>query len=188
MKEKSLIKILPIVRKNKMLRTLSILSVVFLIIIVAVFAVTLSYKEKTQASQSEIEKNLATLEDLQDLIQQESESSTENDLSQKKSFAEYEEVIPFITFLESLFSVIDPKTEITIKSHENQIFIDHFADYQVLFKAGQSKELFFKALEELHDSRFITHIINFELDYKPAEDGQFNKLNQVELVIRLFLK
>ena len=66
--------------------------------------------------------------------------------------------------------------------------MDHFADYQVRLKTGQNKELFFRALEELYNSRFITHMLNFELDYKPAEDGKFNRLNQVEFVVRLFLK
>lgn len=188
MKEKSFAKILPIVKKNKMLRTLSLLSIVFLVITVALIVIAFSYGEKTQANQSEIEKNLATFENLQSLIQQESGTSAKNALLQKKSFAEYEEVIPFITFLENLFAVIDPKVEITIKSHENQIFMDHFADYQIRLKAGQNKELFFKALEELYESRFITHMLNFEMDYKPTEDGKFNQLSQIEFVVRLFLK
>lgn len=184
MKEKSLAKILPLVKKNKMLRTLSLLSVAFLVITGVLIVIAFSYEEKTQANQSEIEKNLTTLENLQTLIQEDPES----DSSPKKSFAEYEEVIPFITFLENLFAVIDPKVEITIKSHESQIYIDHFADYQIRLKIGENKKIFFKALEELHESSFITHVLNFELDYKPEENEKLNQLSQVEFVIRLFLK
>ena len=110
------------------------------------------------------------------------------DLFQKKSFANYEEVVPFIAFLESLFTVIDPDAEVIIKSKENQIFIDHFADYTVYFEVNENKELIFKALDELDKSRFIINILNFSMDYKPAGDENLNQLSEVELVIRLFLK
>ncbi len=96
--------------------------------------------------------------------------------------------IPARTFLENLFSAVDPDAEIIIKSKENQIFIDHFADYTVKLEIKEKKDLFYMALDELDKSRFIINILGFSMNYKPAEDRSINQLDEAELTIRLFLR
>ena len=181
-------KIWPIVKRNKILRSLSLLIGLLIVLIAVLISTFLSYQQKIQINHEEIDKNLILFESLQNIAQAEIQESTENNLFQKKSFASYEEVIPFIAFLENLFSVIDPDAEIIIKSREKQIFIDHFADYSVHLEVKGNKTLFYKALDELKQSRFIINILSFNVDYKPTGEDGLNQLDEVEFVIRLFLK
>lgn len=158
------------------------------VLIIAFASITISYGQKYQENQTEIEKNQILLQSLQTISQTESEKTPEDDLLQKKSFASYEEVIPFIAFLESLFTIIDPDAEVIIKSRENQIFIDHFANYTVKLEINGHTDLLYKAIDELGKSRFIINILNFNMDYKPIGEEAINQLDEVELAIRLFLK
>ena len=181
-------KIWPIIKKNKILRSLSLLIGLLVVLIVVLISTFLSYQKKIQINHEEIDKNLIFFEGLQNIAQAKTQESTENNLFQKKSFSSYEEVIPFIAFLENLFSVIDPDAEIVIKSREKQIFIDHFADYSVGLEVKGNKTLFYKALDELKQSRFIINILSFNMDYKPAGEERLNQLDEIEFAIRLFLK
>ncbi len=158
------------------------------LMIVATIFVQFSYREKFQVDQIEIQKNKEFLENLQVIARSEDKADPEDSIFLKKSFATYEEVVPFIAFLESLFSAVDPDAEIIIKSRENQIFINHFADYTIHLEINENKNLLLKAFEELEDSRFITATTNFNIDYKPTGDENLNKLTDVELTVRLFLK
>jgi len=148
----------------------------------------LSYRSKYQSNQDEILKNEQAYQNLQAVAQADVQALAEDDVFLKKSFADYEEVVPFIAFLESLFGVIDPKAEIIIKSKEEQIFLDHFADYTVQMEIRDTEDLLYKAFDELEDSRFITNLMNFEMNYKPVGDEGLNSLDNVEFTIRLFLK
>lgn len=139
-------------------------------------------------NQEEILKNEQAYKNLQVIVQSNIQAFAEDDVFLKKSFADYEEVVPFIAFLESLFGVIDPEAEIIIKSKEEQIFLDHFADYTVQMDIKDTENLLYKAFGELENSRFIINLMNFTMDYKPVGDEGLNVLDHVEFTIRLFLK
>ncbi len=170
-----------------MLRSLNLLIALLVLLVVILIGSIFNFRQKIQANQEEVEKNIILFQNLQVIVQAEDQEISGDDLFLKKSFASYEEVVPFIAFLESLFSDIDPDAEIIVKSRESQIFIDHFADYTVKLDIGSNKEFLYKTLEELDQSRFIINILSFNMDYKPDEE-KLNRLDTVELKIRLFLK
>jgi len=174
-------KIWKIILKRKSLRVFGFLSVIFILLTIASVVADNSYKNKNIANRNEIQQTKDTLMNLQLL------AAKDDELSQFKEFAEYEEVIPFITYLESLFTMVDPKAELTIRSQEKQIFIDHFADYKIILKIGAKKDLFFMALDELYNSRYINKLINFTMNYKPDEDNA-SQFTNAEITIRLYLK
>lgn len=178
------------VRKNRWLRVLSILSVLFLLFSITFTVSFFHYRKRAKAVYTEIERSKTTYAGLESLLSMEEEplKDTEDNYADRKAFAPYEEVVPFISLLESLFTTVDPKAEITIKSREEQIFIDHFADYGVKLKIGQNKDLFFKALDELSNTRYIAKWISFNVHYKSLEDGSQNTLAEAEFTVRLFLK
>lgn len=181
-------KIWLIVKENKFLRSLCLLIGLLIVLIVVLMGTTSSYQQKTQVNHEEIDKNIILFKSLQNTAQAEAKEVAENNIFLKKSFASYEEVIPFIAFLENLFSAIDPDAAIIIKSREKQIFIDHFADYSVRLDVKGNKTLFYEALDELKQSRFIINVLSFNMDYKPAGEDRLSQLDEVEFVIRLFLK
>lgn len=186
----NLAKTLAVIKNNMFLRILSILNIVFIIFISGFLIASLSFKNNVVENISEIETHKQTLESLELIAQQElnGELDAASDILEKKSFAKYEEVIPFIAILESLFSTIDPKAEITIKSKESQIYIDHYADYQINLEVGEEKKvLFLKAFDELYNSRFITMIRNFSVIYKASEANDKNEFAEAEFIIRLYL-
>jgi hypothetical protein len=179
-----------IILKNRMLRTLSLLCAVFVLFSIIFLFMFFSYRQKIADNDIKIEQAQQTLANLQYLATLEKQGvgdTIETSLFAKKSFVGYEEVIPFIAMLESLFTMIDPKAEITIRSEEEQIFTDHFADYYVHLKIDDKKELFFKALDELYNSRFVTKITDFNMQYKAAEDSDKNEFSEIEFIIRLYL-
>jgi len=181
-------KIWPITKKHKVLRTLCLLCVIFLLLICVFFALKLVYANRIEVNKKQIAKNEQELTALQRLIlDTQNKNNLDISLFQDKSFASYDEVVPFIALLEKMFEKIDPKAEIVVKSQEDQIFIDHFADYNVKLKIND-KDAFFKALQELNDSRFIIKIMNFMMQYKTDETGKKNDLDETEFIIRLFLK
>ena len=187
--ENKTVKIFGIIKHNMLLRILGMLNVIFLIFIIVFLAIGFSYGEKILMNKQQIESSRQALESLVTLAElKESKDEETLNILQKKSFAKYDEVVTFIAILESLFSTIDPKSEITVKSKEEQIYLDHYADYSVLLKVGEDKkELFLKALDELYNSRFITKIINFTINYKPPAEDNLNEMEQAELTIRLYL-
>lgn len=179
-------KTLSIILKSKTLRVFSILSITFLILSITLASFAHSYENKIKTNDTKVQLTQKKLSDLQYLVNIETESD-DDEILELKSFATYEEVIPFITFLESLFAIIDPNSEVTLKSNEKQIFIDHFANYKVNLETGTKKELFFKALDELHNTQFITKLMGFTMNYRPTENNGGNELYEVEVDIRLFL-
>ena len=181
------IKVLKIVMKSKMLRILTVLSIAALIISIALISVSVSYNRKIAANDVEIEKAQEQLSTLQLLVS----TGDEEEIQQKignKEFATYEEVVPFIGLLESLFAIIDKEASILVKTTEDQIFMDHYADYEVNLELKNNKELFYKALDQLHNSRYITRILSYNLNYKPESEGTRNTLTEVSFVIRLYFE
>jgi len=178
----------PIIKSSKILRSLNLLIALLVVLIIVSVSIQLSFRSKYQMNQEEVLKNEQAYQNLQIIAQSNVQAFAEDDVFLKKSFADYEEVVPFIAFLESLFSVIDPKAEIIIKSKEEQIFIDHFADYTVQMDIKGAESILYKAFDELENSRFIMNLMNFEMGYKPIGDEGTNLLDRVEFTIRLFLK
>ncbi|MBU0577991.1 hypothetical protein KJ742_06600 [Patescibacteria group bacterium] len=176
-----------LILKKRVLRILTLLNVVFLIVSIVFLSLFLSYYKKVKENETKIVQTQQTLADLQYLVEIDFNGQIDSDILDEKSFAQYDEVIPFITLLESLFSVIDPQADITIKSQEKQIFIDHYADYRIVLDMNEKKDLFLKALDELYNSSFITKITSFTMNYRQDDDGLTHKLNEVDFVIRLYL-
>ncbi len=135
----------------------------------------------------EISKNEQLLKSLQQLAMSKGAGDAGNNLFSNKSFAEYDEVIPFVAYVEGLLSEADPAAEVSIKSNEDQIFIDHFADYLVNLKI-KNKEAFFAAMDELHTSKFVVKLLNFSMNYKPREERGNNEFSEAEFSLRLYLK
>ncbi|MBN2087064.1 hypothetical protein JW758_01830 [Candidatus Peregrinibacteria bacterium] len=178
-------KSLKVIIKNKALRIFGILSVTFLIFSIIFAYLAYSFNDRIEKNNVEMEVVQKKLSDLQYLVNIQTEE--DDIILEKKSFASFQEVVPFITFLESLFSIIDPTTSITIRSDEKQISKDHFADYQITVKIGSKKELFFKALDELYNTQFITKLTNFTMNYRPLEESGENVLYEVKFDVRLYL-
>lgn len=176
------------IKNKKILRTLSLLSAIFLISNLTLVGLNMSYGDKIEINQSEVERNLQTLNQFQQLVEQKEEVHFASNLFQKKSFANYDEVVPFIAFIENLFSAIDPKAEVTIRSQESQIFMDHYADYEIGVKVDGNVEALYKVLDVINDSRFITNLLRFSLDYKPVGEQQLNQMKIAQFSIRLFLR
>lgn len=179
----------PIVKKSKILRTLGVLSGLFLLASVIIALVSFSYRGKTEVNLEEARTNQQTLMDLNRLAKEDFKPSANGDLFLKKSFADYDEVVPFIAFLENLFHSIDNKGIVTVKSRDEQIFLDHYADYRINLKIREGKESdFYKAMEQLNQSRFIVQFLSFEINYKADEFVSDKRVKDAELILRLFLE
>jgi hypothetical protein len=174
--------------KKKILRVLSSLILICVLFIVISLGIGNHFKNKIIAGKNEIEKNTKLLSELQNLAKGKPSKKAGDDTISKKQFAEYDEVVPFITFLESIFTLIDPGIQISIKSGDEAISINHFADYKISLKTDQKKELFFKALDELYNSSFITKFMDFSIGYKTMGEGEAAQLSDVNFTVRLFLK
>ncbi len=169
-----------------MLRSLTLLILLLIIAIGTLGATFLSYEGKVELNREEIASNETLLKSLEAIALK--EVVAEDETLGRKTFAEYEEVVPFISYIEGVFSEVDPKAEVSVRSKQEQIFIDHFADYIVRLKIDQNIDQLKGALEELNQSRYIINTLKLNMNYKPTGDEQLNYLNQVEFTIRLFLR
>ncbi|MCK5603698.1 hypothetical protein KAR91_17560 [Candidatus Pacearchaeota archaeon] len=186
MSSKTKTKIWQIVIHSKMLRSLTLLILLLIIAIGMLGTTFFSYEGKAELNREEITTNEALLKSLEVIALK--EIVIEDESLSRKEFAEYEEVVPFISYVEGVFSEVDPKAEVAVRSKQEQIFIDHFADYTIQLKIDQNIDDLKAALEELTESRYITNILKLSMDYKPTGDENLNYLNQVEFTIRLFLR
>lgn len=180
-------KIGPIIRQNKWLRIILLLNGVLIILIVLFTFFIRSYNQQTEENNRLILENQKKLAQLQQLAAAEAPASPADNL-QNKSLVDFNQVIPFIAFLEKLFAAVDKEAQVSIKTREDQIFSSRFADYRVIARAHNPTALF-TALDQLQQSVFITHLIDFNLTYESAgESSLSHRLNKVDLLIRLFLK
>ena len=185
----SIEKIGPIIKKSRLLRVLVLLCAIGFLLSAALLVRGYSVHREEVTIRSQIQANDLTFASLQKIAQEEERKALQRGLFEKKSFSNFEEVIPFIAYLEKLFSAIDPEAQITIKSQEGQIFVDHFADYSVDLKLKPTgKEWLYKALDQLYGSRFIVKPMSFTMYYNPMEDVGKNELQEIILVMRLYLK
>jgi hypothetical protein len=179
----------PIVLKSRVMRVLVLLGIIFLLISVALFIGGYRYRQEEVNLRAETQKNDLTFLGLQKMAEEEKKKESQTGLFEKKSFASYDEVIPFIAYLEKLLSVVDPNVLVSIKNQEGEIFLNHYADYNVDLKLqpGGAENLF-SALDLLYDSRFIVKPLDFSMSYNPLEGQATNVLGEVTLDFRLFLK
>lgn len=183
-------KIGQIIKGDRVLRTLALLCVVFILCAVAFLWRGYANRKDERFQRGEIQKNELTFENLKKMAQAaEAKQGAGSGFFEKKSFANFEEVIPFIAYLEKLFTPLDPEAQITIKSQEGQIFVDHFADYSIDLKINPEKrDYLFKAMDQLFLSRFIVKVMSFSMVYSPVEGKTTNDLKGVSVVIRLYIK
>jgi hypothetical protein len=188
MEKNTLMKAFIIIKRNKFLRVINILSIVMILGFITLAIINFSFKEKAAANINQIETNRQVARSLEAVLQNAGTVKAEESILTKKTFAEYDEVIPFVAMLEDLFSIIDPESEINIKGKEDEIYLNHYADYKVNLKVENGKKsLFFKALDELYNSKFITEVISFSVNYLPENEGDISQLNMADITIRLYL-
>ena len=172
--------------KDKTLRTTAILITLLLIASAGLTYTNASFSKKIEANQKQIEDSKMQLIELQNIA-----SNEEGPIDEKvinRSFAPYSEIVPFISLLESLFAIIDPDSKINVRNNEKGISINRYADYEVVLKPIGKMELFLKALDELHKSKYLTKIVNFNMNYAPKDAGGRNELSDVNLTIRLYFE
>ncbi len=121
-------KIGPIIKKNRLLRILVLLCGISVVLVVVFLAKGVSVRQEVTKIRTQIQANDLAYLNLQKMAQEAEQKAIKQSLFEKKSFSNFDEVIPFIAYLEKLFSAIDPEAQITIKSQEGQIFLDHFAE------------------------------------------------------------
>jgi len=182
-------KTIKIIKKDAVLRTLFLLLSIFLILIFIFLVFASSYKGKTNKNSKDVELNIQTLSQLEKIISVDQVDDINKEIALNKKFANYNQVVPFITYLEDLFSIIDPNAVILVKSLESQIFSDHFADYTITFKVNNNIDSMFSILDILYKSEYILKLMNFKMDYEQleTEEKTTNYLSEVYLKIRLYL-
>lgn len=181
-------KIWHIVKEHKALRTSVVLNAVFLLFILIFLLFSISYGRQNNIYKDTIKQNKQTLSNLQRMttVMQNKEKISISPVS-NKTFMSSDAVIPFITYLEGIFSKADSKAEISVKSQENQISTDHYADYKISLKNPHEK-LFFDSLDKLYDSSYITNMMVFSIFYDDTNKDGINIMDRAEFDIRLFLK
>jgi len=185
MKNSPLSTIWHLILKNKVLRTLVLLNLILSFLFIILMITYFSFGRQIKLQEKSIEQNLKIVESLENTIE-ENQGVLDDDLFQKKSFADFDEVIPFIAFLEPLLFTIDSETKINIESTEQQIISNRYADYHIRLAINQKKDLFSKVLDELYKSHFLIQIIDFRMNYKEREE--INTLDEIDFIIRLYLK
>ena len=104
MKKQSIRKIGELILRDKALKILTTFNLIIIILIFASIILGSSYKERALQNETEIQQIKQTLANLEKLAN--TSTGNINDVSNKR-FAEYEEVIPFITSLQGIFTVTD---------------------------------------------------------------------------------
>lgn len=177
--------------QQKTLRVTILLIVILIVSCVALFATGYSFENKITENNKQIQDIQTQLKALQMAASEpvaETEAEVTNEKIMGRALAPYDQIVPFISFLESLFGIIDKESKITIRDDENQIMINRYADYEVKLKPGEKMDLFLKALDGLYKSKYLTKITNFEINYSPAEDGKDSKVESINLVVRLYFE
>lgn len=173
--------------QQKTFRVTILLSVVFVIISMILLGLNFSYHKKITSNERQIQDAQMQLRELQNIVSTE-EAGDMNQRIMGRTFAPYDEIVPFIGLLESLFAIIDMKSNITVRDEEKQIFINRYADYEVRLNPGNKVDLFLKALDELYKSKYITKVTSFNINYSPDEKTSKNIIEDITLTIRLYFE
>lgn len=179
-------KTLAVILENKTLRTACILILLLVIITVVLTIINSGYSRKIEYNYIQIQDSQKQLTELQHIIDQEEEPI--DNQAENRSFAPYDQIIPFISLLESLFAIIDPESKITIKNQEREIFINRYADYEISLRPGEKIDLFLKGLDQLYSLKYLTKITDLAATYKPDEAGEKNEIDLINLTIRLYFE
>lgn len=179
-------KMIGLIMQQKTLRVSLLLIFIFSVILIALVLLNLSFSNKVSANESQIEDAKNQLTQLENIVN--TEEQTSDPRIAGRLFAPYDEIVPYIELLESLFGIIDKDSKIIVRDKESQIMINRYADYEVTLKPGNKMELLFKALDELHKSKYITKVTQFVINYAPAEEGTANVVDEVSLKIRLYFE
>lgn len=172
--------------QNRTLRTLFLLIALFLVMSLVLLFTGMSYSKKIEVNQIQIQDAETQLIQLQEIVTGTDDPATEK--VNGRSFAPYDEIVPFIGLLESLFAIIDPESKINVKNEEKEIFVNRYADYEVQLKPAGKMSLFLRALDELHKAKYLTKIVSFNMNYTPEAQGKVNELQDVNLTIRLYFE
>ncbi|QQR83177.1 hypothetical protein IPJ72_05225 [Candidatus Peregrinibacteria bacterium] len=180
-----------ILKGSRLLRTLIILIFIFFLAGIVLQWFRFSYRDQITQIQADIKKDEEAFIGLKRIIETSDQEIVGSDISlvANKAFADFEEVVPFIGFLENLFVPIDPEVQVIIRGQQSQIFMDHYADYHVSFKIPESfDQTLYEALYEIEKSSFITKLMSLDLKYNVVDQGQRSRLSTIEMSIRLYLK
>lgn len=179
-------KMIGLILEQKSLRISLLLSAALTIILITVIALNISFGNKVSANEKQIQDAQNQLTELEKIVNEE-EGSMDPRI-EGRIFAPYEEIVPYIELLESLFAIIDKDSKIIVRDKENEILINRYADYEVKLKPGNKINLLFRALDELHKSKYITKVTQFTINYMPVEEGGSNIIDEVSLTIRLYFE
>lgn len=174
------------IMQNKPVRVMMLLTFLFIAINISLIIISVSYRNRSSEMDIEIEKVQAELKNIQKTVTEEVEPLDEE--NGKRTFAPYEEIVPFISLLENLFGLIDPEAQITIRNEESQILANRYADYEIKLNARNKEKLLFKALDELYKSKYVTRVVNSNIDYKLSPDTEINDLENASFVVRLYFE
>jgi len=175
---------LKLIIQNKTLRITSILIIALLLMITILSFTGASFSKKVKLNEDQILDAKTQLAQLEQLVSKQEDNTAER--IKNREFAPYTEIVPFIGLLESLFAIIDPSSEIRVKNQESEIYINRYADYEVQLNPRGKMEIFERALDELHKLKYLTKIVNFEMQYDPPEEGKPGEIKEVILTIRLY--
>jgi len=179
-------KMIGLIMQQKTLRVALLLILVFSITLTTLVFFNLSYSNKVSANESQIEDAQSQLTELESIVN--AEEITSDPRIAGRAFAPYDEIVPYIELLESLFGIIDKDSKILVRDKENQILINRYADYEVKLKPGTKMGLLLKALDELHKSKYITKVTQFVVNYTPLDEGKGNMVDEVSIKIRLYFE
>lgn len=186
MNNKKIKKITSAVLKNTIIRIMLLLTVLFLVIGGTLILTTFAFRSRLESVENQILDTQRQIDNLQNTINVQEEPLDEEII--QRQFAPYEEIVPFISLLENLFGLIDPKAQINIKDEERQILANRFADYQIRLKVGNKKAILLKALDELYESRYLTRIMTMTMGYTSAKEENESTLEEVNFIIRLYFE
>lgn len=176
------------IAKNKLIRVMLLLSMLFVILTLILLFFNRSVKTRLSEDEKRIQEIQVQINNLNQNIMENKEALENDELIQKKGFASYDEIVPFISLLEDLFGLLDEKTSILIRDERDQIYSNRYADYEVKLDVGGNTEFFLAALNELHNSKYITRVMNFNMNYNSFTESGVNELKTVSFVIRLFFE
>lgn len=180
-------RIIGLVLRQKTVRVALLLSGILLVVCIGLFSFSYSFNKKIAENDTQILDIQNQLKNLQMVASQPDPEITEEAIKDRV-LAPYDQIVPFISFLESLFAIIDKDSKITIKNEEDEIMINRYADYEVRLQPRDKMDILLKALDGLYESRYLTKITNFDVKYVPTEDEIGMEIGEISMVVRLYFE